>query len=297
MPKISGLGILKKIKKMDPSLPVIIITGTDSSENIITAIRYGAYDYLKKPFKLPALSITVQEAIKKRKMQLELDRYHQMLEIMVKRRTEQLTNANEKLEQNLIGSILAMVNALEASDKYTKGHSERVTAISLSIGKKLNLSLQELKFLRLGSIMHDIGKIGIAPNILNKPSILNDNEYDIIKSHPNIGKDILEPIDMNQQITEIVNQHHERIDGTGYPKKITGEKINALAKIVSVADTFDAITSNRPYRAAKSKEYAMEELSKSANTQLDKTVVNSFIKNIKEILAKLPENIASIKKL
>jgi len=297
MPSINGLELLKLIKNQDQNIPVIMMTGSQDSENIIAAIKYGAYDYIRKPFKLHELLFSVQKAVHKRRMQVELDQYHQMLEMMVRKRTQQLADVNDKLEHNLIGSILAMVNALEASDKYTRGHSERVTMISLTLGKEMKLSLKELKMIRLGSVMHDIGKIGISHDILNKPAKLESYEFEVIKQHPAIGLDILKPIDMDEEISQIVNQHHERMDGTGYPEKLTGERISPLARIVSVADTFDAITSSRPYREAKSRKFALTEIESHSGSQLDKLVVDALKRVEKEITEEKLNNIDLIKSL
>ncbi|MDD3051825.1 MAG: response regulator [Candidatus Cloacimonetes bacterium] len=283
MPSVNGIDVLQTIKKFDSDLPVIMMSGSNDLEDIISSIKFGAYDFIKKPFRMLELLFSVQKAVQKRKLMMEIADYQKNLEIMVIKRTQQLADSNKQLEGHVISSILAMVNALEASDKYTRGHSERVTIISLLIARELGIPLSDLKMLRLGSVMHDIGKIGIDHNILNKPDRLEDYEFDVIKKHPDIGSDILRPIHMSETIQNIVTQHHEKFDGTGYPSGLKGEQISLLARIVSVADTYDAITSKRPYRDAGTKKYALEEITKNIGTQFDETVVKALLNIEKQL--------------
>ncbi len=277
MPKITGLELLQIVKKIDSKLPVIMVTGFADMTNMMSSFRLGAHDFLKKPFNMDELIIAVSQAVNQRQLQVQNDQYHELLEEMVIDKTKELSVANQKLEDNLLGTILAMINALEASDQYTRGHSERVTSISLMIGQQLNLDYASLKTLRLGALLHDIGKIGIDHVILNKPSRLTKDEFEIIKSHPSIGLNIISPISLGQDVFNIVNQHHEKINGFGYPKGLSGKDISLFAKIVSVADTFDAMTSTRPYRKELSFEIAMEEILACSNTQFDENIAKALL--------------------
>lgn len=283
MPKLDGLTLLKIVKEHDPKLPVIIITGSTDMENLMTSFRLGAFDYLKKPFSMNELIITVGQAVHKRELQRELDEHYQLLEVKVKEKTRELSEANKKLEANLLKATLAMVNALDANDKYTKGHSERVATISLLMAREMGYDEETCKNLRLGAVLHDIGKIGITHNILHKPTKLTRDEYEVMKTHPSIGLNITRPIDLAQDVFDIVGQHHERVDGGGYPSGLKGEQISPLARIVSVADAFDAITSDRPYRKRFSSEYAVKEILSLVDAQFDREAANALNRVYPEI--------------
>ncbi len=296
MPKMDGITFLKMVKQYDKKLPVIMITGFADLNNLMKSFRLGAYDYLKKPFSMNELLITVTKAVEKRDLQLQIERYYDLLEEKVIEKTRELVVANQKLEENLLGTILAMINALEASDEYTRGHSERVTAISMMIGQQMNLDNETMKVLRLGSVLHDIGKLGISHRILRAPRKLAPDEYEEMKEHPIIGVKIIRPIDLDEEVFNIVGQHHERIDGNGYPNGLCCEQISMLARIVAVADTFDAMTSDRPYRKALSSETAIEEITKNAGVQLDETVANALCKIYKNIDPKKMTGFEVVKK-
>jgi putative nucleotidyltransferase with HDIG domain len=296
LPGKSGIQFLKEIRAFDETIPVILITGSTETENLLTAIKYGAYDFLRKPFPLSDIIVAVNNSVQKRKLEKENLKYKITLENMVVKRTEQLEIANKKLETNMIKTMMAMVNALEASDKYTRGHSERVTSLSLMIGEKMNLDFKDMKNLQVGAVLHDIGKIGIYHNILNKPTKLNDEEFFAIRQHPIIGYNIIKPIEFDQSVFDIVLQHHEFIDGTGYPNKLKGYQLNLLSKIVSVADTYDAITSDRPYRKGNTKVHAINEISKGIDIQFDREVVKVLIEIKDNITSQSLTNINVIKK-
>ncbi|MBR3697336.1 MAG: HD-GYP domain-containing protein [Clostridia bacterium] len=185
---------------------------------------------------------------------------------------EKLNKDNAYLE-----SIETLLYAVEAKDSYTRGHSDRVSEYSVLIGKYLSLSEEELNILRIGGIFHDIGKIGISDQILKKKGKLTDEEYLEIKNHPNIGKNILSNSTIFKDIIPIVLHHHERFDGTGYPSNLKGEEIPYLARITSIADSFDAMTSNRPYRTVLSLEQARSEIEKNSGTQFDPKIVKVFL--------------------
>ncbi len=276
MPGMSGLVLLQLVKNIDPDLPVIIITGSDQLKHLMTSIRLGAHDYLRKPFSMNELLITVSRAVEKRALKRQIKRYYEQLEERVIEKTAELRHTYRRLEENLLGTILAMVNALEASDVYTRGHSERVTAISMMMGEEMGLDGDRMKTLRLGAVLHDVGKIGITHRILHKPEALTDDEYDVMKEHPAIGLRIIQPIDLDPEVFNIVAQHHERVDGGGYPHGLRGEAISPLSRIVAVADSFDAMTSDRPYRRGLLPHDALAELHRWAGVQFDGDAVRAF---------------------
>jgi HD-GYP domain-containing protein (c-di-GMP phosphodiesterase class II) len=183
----------------------------------------------------------------------------------------------ESVKSNYFGTIQALVNALEANDKYTRGHSERVKYLSTELGRRLGLNYKELEILEHASILHDIGKIGVDSTILNKAGKLTSSEYSLIKAHPLIGDEILGPIGTLEGVRTTILQHHERYDGSGYPYGVAGEEISLKARILSVVDTFDAMMTDRPYRKALSLERVREELHQGSGTQFDPLVVSTFL--------------------
>lgn len=283
MPKITGIEILKLVHQYDENLPVILLTGSTDTEDMLHAIKLGAFDYLKKPFNITDLIFTVKQAINDRKLKLQNIQYKLHLEEMVEERTKQLKIANKRIEENTIRAIMGMVNALEARDPYTKGHSERVTNISIAIAERMGFSKPELEILRLGALMHDIGKIGVKQEILHKPKRLTQLEYEQMKLHPSIGRKIISPIQPHPEILAIISQHHECIDGKGYPNGLNSNDITLSARVVAVADAFDAITTSRPYRKALSYDYALNEINKFQNIQFDLEVVKVFNKIVDQI--------------
>ena len=195
----------------------------------------------------------------------------------------------KSVKNNYISTIQSLVNALEASDKFTKGHSERVRFLSLELGRHMGLDLKELEILEQASILHDIGKIGIESFILQKQGKLTDNEYSMIKAHPLIGEEILGPIDTLSEVRQTIIQHHEHYDGRGYPYGLRGDELSLKARILSLVDTFDAMMSDRPYRKSITLQKIKQEVIDNSGTQFDPDVVKSFI----EILDQRGEDILS----
>jgi len=187
-------------------------------------------------------------------------------------------NLYDNLQQAYLETISALVQAVEAKDAYTRGHAERVARYSLAIGEELDLEKVSLENLKVAAILHDIGKIGIPERVLTKPGRLTEEEFIIMQSHPLRGKEILQPVKFDQEIIDGVYFHHERLDGRGYPEGRTGEEIPLVARILAVADAFDAMTSNRPYRSSLSYQYALEELVRCSGTQFDSLMVDAFLR-------------------
>lgn len=184
----------------------------------------------------------------------------------------------ESIYNNLLSSLRVMVNAIEARDKYTKRHSQRVTGLAMDIARELECSDEEIETIRLGGFLHDIGKIGIRDSILLKPGRLSKEEFDVIKTHPIIGENIIKPLGIIPVERSIIRYHHERWDGKGYPDGLSGKSIPLPARILSVADAFDAMTTDRPYRMAMSKNDALAEIQGLSGCQFDSEVVKKFMK-------------------
>jgi HD-GYP domain-containing protein (c-di-GMP phosphodiesterase class II) len=232
------------------------------------------------PVRVKEKTIGVLEAINKRKGEDFGEEDVTLFTSLADQVAIALDNARlyQELEEMFFQTAESLAEAIEKRDPYTGGHTQRVTLYSLATAKYLQLKPVEIKWLKIASVLHDIGKIGIDDQILRKPERLNPEEFDTIKRHANMGAEIIEHIRQLRNIIPGVKYHHEQIDGRGYPEGLGGEKIPIIAKIVAVADTYDAMTTDRPYRKALSKEMAIQELNRCAGTQLDKDVVEAFMK-------------------
>lgn len=272
MPGKSGIELLPEIKEAYPDTAVIMATAVNDIEIAVQCLKQGADDYVCKPFNLDDVSLAVQRALHKRRLQLELREYQQFLEEKVE---EQMV----EMRRLFLGAIEALVSALEAKDKYTGGHSRRVTETAVAIGKELGLSAQDMEDLRWGSLLHDVGKIAIHQAIQNKPGSLTPEEYEHIMTHPKIGASIVRPV-VNGRITDTIEHHHDHYDGSGLHQVVAGRDIPLGARVIAVADAFDAMTSDRPYRAAMSIAKAVEEIRHCAGTQFDPVIVTAFLKTV-----------------
>ncbi|MFA5451216.1 MAG: HD domain-containing phosphohydrolase [Dehalococcoidales bacterium] len=269
MPGITGRELLPVIKSKYHDTAVIMATALGDASLAIKCMKEGAYDYITKPFDFNDLHTSINRALEKRRLELENREYKEHLEEKVKIQAD-------KIRQSFFNAITSLAYALEARDEYTSGHSNRVTETAVSIAHHLGLPPEEVEVIRVASTVHDIGKIGIKENVLNKPGKLTANEYEHVKSHPEIGKHILQPIgDMG--IISIVTHHHERYDGAGYPAGLKGGDIPLGARIIAVADSFDAMTSERPYRSAMSHNQAINEIINGRGSQFDPQAVDAFI--------------------
>lgn len=270
MPGTSGTELLPQLKESFPDTAVIMATAVVEPDTIVKCMKNGAYDYITKPFDVNHLISNVQMVLEKRKLELNLRVRRQVLEGKVEEQSKEL-------QKIFIDAVESLVGALEAKDKYTAGHSRRVTKISIDIGKSLGLTDEELENLRWAALLHDIGKIGIDSSVQNKPGTLTPTEYNYILTHCSIGPGIVQPL-VNEIIIEAIKHHHDSYDGTGLNQKATGEGIPLDSRILAVADSFDAMTSDRPYRAALSASKAIEEIERCAGTQFDPVVVQAFLK-------------------
>jgi len=271
MPGKSGVELLPEIRTSYPDTAVIMATAITDTSTAIQCMKQGAYDYITKPFNLDEVALSVDRALEKRRLELENRDYQQHLEQKVEAQAR-------KIRASFLSAITALAYALEAKDKYTSGHSQRVAETSVAIAKELGLSQHSIERIRQAGLIHDIGKIGVRESVLNKPGRLTDEEFHHIKSHCEIGEHILTPIVEDEEILKVVRHHHERYDGRGYPDGLKSEQIPLGARILAVADTYDAMTSERPYREAMSDETACDEIKRCKCTQFDPVVADAFLR-------------------
>jgi response regulator RpfG family c-di-GMP phosphodiesterase len=276
MSGMSGLEMVPYVHADSPQTVVVMISGVQTIESAIETLRVGAFDYIMKPFDLRQVEAAVERAIEHHTLLHEKQLYENHLQELVKQRTAELDRALESLEGAYRSTLKALAAALETRDAETHGHSERVVSFSLRLGRECGLNDEQLKRLEFGALLHDIGKIGVPDAILRKPAKLTDEEWIRMREHPMHGQQILRGIEFLQGATNVVGQHHEKWDGTGYPMGLRGEAIDLNARIFSVADTFDAITSDRVYRAGQSYEAAVAEIDKFAGKQFDPKIVEAF---------------------
>jgi response regulator RpfG family c-di-GMP phosphodiesterase len=277
MPGRSGSDLLKEVRTLYPQLAFIMCTGEDDVRTGIESMKRGASDYLVKPLQLDAVAASVERALEKRRLQIELEQHRQHLKEMVDQRTRQLQTAIHRIEQTYDETLAALGGALELRDIETQGHSRRVTHYCLEIAQAMHCSSDEMRTIARGSFLHDIGKIGVPDAILLKPDRLTEEETALMQTHARIGYDLVCRIAFLTAAAQIVLTHQERYDGTGYPQGLRGEEIPLGARIFAVADTLDAMTSDRPYRAGLSFSAAHDEIARQSGRQFDPDVVQVFL--------------------
>lgn len=284
MPGESGRELLPWLKERDPALAVVMVTGIDDTATAVSTMLSGASDYVCKPFSLPEVKARTEQALDKRRLVLENRAYQQELEQRVEERTREVLQAmsrirglNEELRQAYDTTLSALMIALDYRDHETQGHSVRVVEFTERLAREMGIVEPDLTDIRRGAMLHDVGKIGIPDAILRKPGPLDEQEWEIMRLHAELGHDMLKGIPFLEEPARIVLAHQERYDGTGYPRGLKGEQIPIGARIFAVADTFDAMTSDRPYRAALPYARARQEMIDCSGTQFDPQVVEAFL--------------------
>ncbi len=277
MPEMSGVDLIKEATKIRPEVAVILVTSVVDLEVAVDALKLGAYDYITKPFSLNEVTLSVARALEKRKLVIENVKYQETLEQQVASRTRQLREALDVLQSSYRSTLVALGTALDSRDADTGCHSYRVTLYSTRIARQMGLSDKEVRSIEQGALLHDIGKVGVPDDLLRKPERLSDAEWALMRKHPEIGFRILSGIRFLQGAAKIVLQHHERYDGLGYPKGLTGDRIVVGARIFALADAFDSMTSDRPFQAACSFEAGRAEIRRCAGRQFDPQVVEAFL--------------------
>jgi putative nucleotidyltransferase with HDIG domain len=277
MADLDGIGLLERTKEKYPDMPVVMVTAVHDISVALAAIRNGAYDYLLKPFEREQLLNTVSRALENRRLKVENRTYQTNLESLVKARTDQLQAAMASLERSYDITLETLGDALDLKDRETEGHSKRVTAFTIAIARAMGLPREQINTIARGAFLHDIGKIAIPDTILKKPGKLDSDEMAIMKEHAYHGYQIVKKIPFLAEAAEIVYSHQEWFNGSGYPRNLKGEEIPLGARIFSVADTLDAITSERVYRPAQTLQAAREEILKWSGRQFDPEVVKVFL--------------------
>jgi putative nucleotidyltransferase with HDIG domain len=297
MPEMDGLKLLEWMRQYDPDVPVIMVTAIHDISTALEAIRRGAYDYILKPFEKEQLFLGVGRALQHRRLVIENRNYQRDLEQKVEERAAQLRVAFEQLEQSYDDTLEALGSALDLKDAETEGHCQRVTAFCISIAKSMPVPDGYLPILARAAFLHDIGKMAIPDGILRKPGPLNDDEKQIMRKHCEIGYNMLIRIPFLRDAAEIVLAHQEFFDGSGYPRGLKGEQIPLGARIFTIADSLDAMISDRPYRRALPMSHAREEVKRCSGSQFDPQVVDVFMSIPEQHWLELRENLGSPFKL
>jgi putative nucleotidyltransferase with HDIG domain len=291
MADLDGIGLLERTKEKYPDMPVVMVTAVHDISVALAAIRNGAYDYLLKPFEREQLLNTVSRALENRRLKVENRTYQTNLETLVKARTDQLQAAMSNLERSYDITLETLGDALDLKDRETEGHSRRVTLFTIAIAQALGLPREQITVIARGAFLHDIGKIAIPDNILKKPGKLEPDEMTIMKEHAYHGYQIVKKIPFLAEAADIVYSHQEKFDGTGYPRGLKGGQIPLGARIFSVADTLDAITTDRIYRPAQTLQAAKIEIEKWSGRQFDPEIVKVFLQMPDDIWADLRREI------
>ena len=271
MPEMDGIALLRHVRAAHPDTVVILITAVSDVETAVACLAEGAMDYVPKPFHPDEVRARVRQALEKRRLVLENREYHERLE-------EKVAIQAQRIEDIFLASIHSLADALELRDTYTHGHSIRVSRYSALIGRELGMPDEFVRQVELGGRVHDIGKIGVREQVLHKSSPLTEEEYRHVMEHPITGWRTLQPLLRDHAIAlNVVRNHHERWDGNGLPDRLRGDEIPLEARIAAVADTFDAMTSHRPYRPQLPIAITVDELVRLRGTQFDSRPVDAFV--------------------
>jgi putative nucleotidyltransferase with HDIG domain len=270
MPGVDGIELLRRTKEVDDTIGFVVLTGVGTTRQAVQALRLNADDYLLKPYDVDELTISVSRALERRALVKQNRFYQQCLELRVAQLGQQLERLTEE-------ALVSLAGAVEARDGYTGAHLERVTRYAQAVGMALELDRDQLRTLWIGALLHDIGKISIPDSVLNKPSALSLDELRVMREHPRLGAAILEQSSFLASAVPAVLHHHERWDGDGYPFGLRRGEIPIEARVLAVADTYDAIISDRAYRPRRPEQAAVDELLRCRGTQFDPEVVDAFI--------------------
>ena len=277
MPVMDGLEFLKLARKFDADAAVIVLTGVGDVKTAIESLKVGAYDFIIKPVNVDELLIAAERAVERRQLLIERREYQAMLEHRVEEATRDLALTLRELQDTYRATLEALGSALDTRDVGTEAHSRRVHGYALTMARAHGLSEDEIKDIEHGVLLHDIGKIGIPDAILLKPGPLTPEEWIVMRTHPEVGRRLIERIPFLRGAVPIVYHHHERWDGSGYPLGLRGDAIPLGARIFAVADALDAMTFDRPYSKAMPYEAACREIERCAGTHFDPVVVRTFL--------------------
>lgn len=277
MPELDGFEVCRQLKAQENTrdVPIIFVSSATETHEKVHGFKVGAVDFVTKPYQR-------EELLARVRTHLELNRLRNKLEDLVDERTSALKQSEQKLRRSLLESVTALAATVEMRDPYTAGHQRRVAELAVAMAQTLHLSEDEIEGIHLASVVHDVGKIRVPAEILSKPGRLSVLEMGIIKEHPQNGYDLLKNIDFPWPIAQIVYQHHERIDGSGYPQGLKGKQILLSAQLVGVADVVESMISHRPYRAGLGLETALAEITQHQGTRYDPVVVEVCLQVFRE---------------
>ncbi|CAG35374.1 HD domain-containing phosphohydrolase [Desulfotalea psychrophila] len=288
MPDLNGFETMDAIEKLGFNIPILFLTGAGSMDYAVKAINMGAYDFLTKPIKdLDLFNIQIKRAVEKRAYILREQEYKKSLEHEIRIKTAQLekqnkllTSYNKSIKNATVQLMASLQNAMEEKDYYTAGHTTRVTEYAVMLGLSMGISESDIAILRRAAQFHDIGKLVIDLSCIQKAGKLTDDEWALIKKHPEVGASIIEPLGFMDKEIAIIRHHHERMDGKGYPAGLRGHEIDELTRILTVVDSYDAMTSHRNYKENMTREQAVAELERCSGTQFDADIVKYFSRSI-----------------
>lgn len=271
MPGMNGFEVCRRIRdeKNLAEIPILFLTALDDRQSLLNGLQAGADDFISKPFDRYELRARLLGITR-------LNRFHKLSE-----ERSNLERAHNQLKAAYDATIEGWSRAMDLRDRETEGHTQRVTQLTIKLAEANGMNQEELVHVRRGALLHDIGKLGVPDSVLHKPDKLNDEEWELMRQHPQLAYDMLHPIEYLHPALDIPYCHHEKWDGTGYPRHLQGEQIPLAARIFAVVDVWDALTSNRPYRQAWSKEQAMEYIKEQSNKHFDPWAVELFFKVIK----------------
>jgi len=277
MAGLDGRGLIERMRVVQPDTPLVLLTASHEESAALAAVRQGVYDYVLRPIEKDHLLVTVRRALEYRRLLQQNAMYRQDLEEMVSARTGMLHQAIADLERSYDITLEALGDALDLKDAETEGHSRRVTAYTIALAREIGLGTQQLRTIARGAFLHDIGKIATPDRILLKPGKLDADEMEIMRQHCARGYEMVRKIPFLREAAEIVYAHQETFDGSGYPLGLRGEEIPLGARIFAIADTLDAMTSDRPYRKGRSFSDASAEILRCSGTQFDPAIVEVFL--------------------
>jgi putative nucleotidyltransferase with HDIG domain len=280
MPKETGIDLLAWCRERDPDLPFVVMTGFSETEHVVEALNLGAQSFLRKPFALDELQNTVCNTLAKRRFERVQQNLRQHLEETNTELRQRVVDAVVEHEALFLGCLQALAQTIDARDPYTQQHSASVSRLARHLAREMKLSREQQHAAEVAGALHDIGKIGVPETILLKPARLTDEEMDVMRQHPARAADILDPVPGLDEAIPAIRAHHEQVDGLGYPRGLGGQEIPLLARVLSVCDTWDAMTSDRPYRKAMPVGKARQILQEVRGSQLDGEVVDVFLSNV-----------------
>lgn len=272
LPGISGVDLVPQVMELEPQLALLMLTAVNDATSAALCMQRGAMDYLTKPIDLEDLGRAIQRALHKRHTRLEDQRINHWLKEEVALRSAELRMERANLERISVATLEALVNALEAKDPYLRGHSARVADLSASVAAEMGFTDEQVELVRTAGRLHDIGKIGIREEVLNKHGPLSDDEYAHVKQHVVVGAQILSPLIHLKEIIGFIKHHHERWDGMGYPDRLSGTATPYGARIIGAVEIFDALTSSRPYQERMTPDEAVERMLELSGRVMDPDV-------------------------